>query len=501
MFFLKGTFIKKIVLKKLFNLYLFCFAAVCILVHTSYTLIPAQAQTGADSTATDVVTPATVKASSVIEKYVIGYNDITKMKFIYDTALYTEGWHNLPQPIFWQHVMTLTPDSAIVSLATNRQMLGRVCMKDWNSLTEMQKACYKDSIRRAYNIPDSLTLYITAGKRDFYEFKKVLPTISRSINVFKQNGVDPWYAQAILLIESPGKVTMKSNVGANGPFQLMKSVAIKQGLTVNSQIDERTDVERAAYGASRLLSRICIPYVKTILDSAHLQYNETDLWFRLLVLHAYHAGAGNVSGVIKKINPCEGGVDLIQTVWKTTYGGFKNASQNYSQLALAAFCNFNKMVMEQGDSVYLVDGDRLLNAYTRGVCTPDDRICYLDECVAGYESDLIDGIIPFDYFIERVKMVETELAGLTPFEYSNNHDRFNDIGFRLLKARKAEEAYKLFKHTETIVPNSWTVYQGLGESYRLMGKKDLALDSYKKSLELNPNNPESQKAITRLTGK
>ena len=43
-------------------------------------------------------------------------------------------------------------------------------------------------------------------------------------------------------------------------------------------------------------------------------------------------------------------MQLIQTVWQTTYGGFKNASQNYSQLALAAYCNFNQMIM-MGDSL------------------------------------------------------------------------------------------------------------------------------------------------------
>ncbi|MES2592951.1 MAG: transglycosylase SLT domain-containing protein [Bacteroidota bacterium] len=444
---------------------------------------------------------ADVSKVPVIEKYVVGYNDVTKMKFINEENLYAEGWHNLPQPKFWQQIMNLSPDSGIVSMASTRQMLDRISMKNWGVLSEVQKTIYKDSIRRANNIPDSLTLYITAGKKDFYEFKKVMPTISRSINVFRQNGVDPWYAQAILLIESPGKMNTKSTVGANGPFQLMKAVAKNMGLVVNAKVDERTDIEKSALGASRLLSRICIPYVRTILDSAHLQYNETDLWFRLLVLHAYHAGAGNVAGVIRKINPCEGGLPLIQTVWQTSYGGFKNASQNYSQLALAAFCNFNKIVMEQSDSVYLIEGDRMLFAYEKGICTCDDKCGYLGNCIAKYESDLIDGLIPFDYFIAKTKLVENELAGLAPLAYAYGHERYNSIGFKLLKARKAEEAYKVFKHNEISYPESWSVYQGLGESYRLMGQKEQALLNYKKSLLLNPDNQESQRAVTRLSAK
>lgn len=437
---------------------------------------------------------------ATLEKYVVGYNEVSKYKFINDSILYAEGWQNLPQPRFWQQIMLLPPDSAIVSIAASRQIVDRVSLKEWNKASDVQKNLYRDSIRKANNIVDSISVLVTIGKKDFYEFKKVMPTISKSIEVFKENGVDPWYAQAILLIESPGKMNTKSGVGANGPFQLMKSVARKQGLIVNKTVDERTDIAKSAYGASRLLNTICIPYTKAMLDSAHLTYNETDLWFRLLVLHSYHAGAGNVAGVIRKINPCEGGMQLIQTVWQTTYGGFKNASQNYSQLALAAFCNFDQLIMP-ADSIYLIEGDKMFNAYSKCKCTPYDECNYLGNCISKYENDLVDGIIPFDYFISKVKTVEIELSGLAPFKYPYSDAHFNDIGFALLKARKPEEAFKLFKHNALQYPDSWTVYHGLGESYRQMGQKELAIEYYKKSLKLNPNNQESTRAMARLNGK
>ncbi len=443
----------------------------------------------------------TNKNVPVVERYIVGYNDVTKMKFINDSIMYAEGWQHLPQPKFWRQIMNLSPDSAIISVATSRQMLDKVSTKEWNKQTDLQKSIYRDDIRKKNNIPDSVSILVTAGKKDFYEFKKVMPTINRSIDVFKQNGVDPWYAQAILLIESPGKMNTKSTVGANGPFQLMKAVARNQGLIVNKTIDERTNIEKSALGASRLLSRICIPYTKAMLDSAHVSYNETDLWFRLLVLHSYHAGAGNVAGVIRKINPCEGGMQLIQTVWQTTYGGFKNASQNYSQLALAAFCNFDQLITQQKDSVYLIDGDRMFNAYASCKCAPYDECSYLGNCITTYEHDFIDGVIPFDYFISKVRTVETELSGLTPFKYPYNDDHINDIGFKLLKARKTEEAYKLFKHNELQQPDSWEVYHGLGETYRLMGQKDMALTNYQKSLKINPNNEDSQRAMAKLMAK
>jgi hypothetical protein len=277
----------------------------------------------------------------------LNYKDVNNFRCIYDSVVYSEGWHHLPQTKFWQQIMVLAPDSALVSVAESRKVLDRIAVKEWNSLSEEQQNLYRVSMRSKHNIADSIPIYVTIGKKDFYQFKKVIPTIAKSIEIFEKNGVDPWYAQAILLIESPGRTNTKSVVGANGPFQLMKSVARQQGLIINKTVDERTDVEKSALAASKLLKRVCIPKVCAILDSANISYQQTDMWFKLLVLHTYHAGAGNVNGVIKKINPCEGGVELMQNVWKTTYKGFKNSSQNYSQLALAAFCNFHELVLDE----------------------------------------------------------------------------------------------------------------------------------------------------------
>jgi tetratricopeptide (TPR) repeat protein len=446
-----------------------------------------------------IFTPAKAQVST-IDRYIVGYNYVTPMKFMNDEMLFKEGWHELPQARFWQQVMSLTPDSAILNIGSTRQILDKVYVKNWSKWSDEQRNKYKDSLRKYNNIPDSVSLLVTSGKKDFYEFKKVMPSISRSIEVFKANNVDPWYAQAILLIESPGKNNTKSCVGANGPFQLMKSVARAQGLKVNKTIDERTDIDRAAYAASRLISRICIPYTKAMLDSAHVAYNETDLWFRLLVMHSYHAGAGNVAGVIRKINPAEGGMSLIQQVWQTTYGAFKNSSQNYSQLVLAAFTNFDALVMKS-DSVYLIEGDRMYNSYAQCRCAPYDPCDYLGDCIARYENDLVEGVIPFDYFISKVKAVQIELSGLSPFPFPYSDNHYNDLAYQLLKAKKMEDAFKMFKLNESHYPDSWAVCHGLGETYRMMGQKQQAIAYYKKSLKLNPNNEESLKAMARLNKK
>jgi hypothetical protein len=220
-------------------------------------------------------------------------------------------------------------------------------------MTESQKSIYKDSLRVAHQLPSGTQLYVTSGKSDFYKFNEVYSSLSEGVAAFESHGVDPWYAQAILLIESPGKLA-KSNAGAYGAFQLMPSVARAQGLIVNRTVDERRDFNKSAMGSARLISRVCIPEAKKILDAHHLSYHENDLWFRLFVLHVYHAGAMNVSAVVDKINPKEGSQELITQMWVTQAASFGNNSQNYTQLSLASQLILDDMVSQGSNKVTAV---------------------------------------------------------------------------------------------------------------------------------------------------
>ncbi|TNE99169.1 MAG: hypothetical protein EP322_03715, partial [Bacteroidetes bacterium] len=252
--------------------------------------------------------------------------------------------------IFWKRIMRLSPDSCIVNIAKDRRIIAVMSNADWNSQSDAQKNTYRDSVRNVYGLTAEDRIYVTTGKNDFYKFDLVYPTIAKGIEAFEQNGVDPWYAQAILLIESPGQLK-KSRAGAYGPFQLMPAVARAQGLTVNKYRDDREDFEKSAYGASQLLKRICIPEAKRILEKHQIQYNESDLWFRLYVLHVYHAGALNVDAVTAKINTNDGR-DLIRQMWINTAANFGNNSQNYSQLALASQLILHELVYERCEYIF-----------------------------------------------------------------------------------------------------------------------------------------------------
>ena len=265
--------------------------------------------------------------------------------------LFIDKWDDLAQPQFWKQIMQLSPDTLLINVSATRQILKKMSVSDWGSQTNVEKEIHKNQLREQFGLAVNEQLYVTSGKNDFYKFDAVYPQLSEGVAAFEEAGVDPWYAQAILLIESPGQLK-KSKSGAYGAYQLMPSVARAQGLTVNKYIDERENFERSAYGSSRLISRVCIPEAKVILDRQNIDYKESDVWFRLFVLHIYHAGAGNVAAVVNKIAPEQGGQELIKDMWQNTAAGFGNNSQNYTQLALASQLILHEMIEKKAERTY-----------------------------------------------------------------------------------------------------------------------------------------------------
>jgi len=283
--------------------------------------------------------------SSWEDEMIIVHNHDNISQIMGTEQIFEQRWDILPQAQFWKKIMKLTPDTCLVNIARNRQVLEAISSSEWIYLNKAEKTLFRDSMRSKYNLGHDELVYVTTGKNEFYKFKEVYPSISKGIAVFDSLEVDPWYAQSILLIESPGQLK-KSTSGAYGPFQLMPKVARAQGLIVNRGLDERKDFERSAYGAAMLIKNICIPEAKNILNEHNIDYMERDIWFRLLVLHVYHAGALNVAAVIHKIRPEKGTQELIKQMWQNKAAAFGNCSQNYSQIAIAAHLILNDLIYE-----------------------------------------------------------------------------------------------------------------------------------------------------------
>ncbi|MBD3638831.1 MAG: hypothetical protein HUJ25_15870 [Crocinitomicaceae bacterium] len=285
---------------------------------------------------------------------VVIHDSEENLRFVKTPDLFEERWDTLPQPHFWRFVMQMPPDSAILNVRDTREILEIQWIKDWDKQTDEEKEAYRDTLRKRHGLDSNTRIFMTTGKSDFYQFDKVFPSITRGIDVFIENDTDPWYAQSILMIESPGKMAY-SNAGALGPFQLMRSVARNHGLTVNKYVDERKDFDKSAYASAHLIRTACIPEAKRILGKFGIAITKKDefkLWFRLTVLHLYHAGAGNVDKLLTHVvRPTIGGQGFIDDIWHSEYGNFGNSSQNYSQLALASLLVLDDLIHQKCYSI------------------------------------------------------------------------------------------------------------------------------------------------------
>ena len=274
------------------------------------------------------------------------FNDTSTYCFISDTSLYLDGWYLLPQVRFWRMIINLDPEYSLLNIARTREVLSSLRTWSYDELSLRQRDAYKDSVRSKYSLNTQERLWVTQGRKDYYQIARILPDIHKAIELFLEEQTDPWYAQSILLIESPGEMRV-SPVGAKGPFQLMGEVAISVGLTVNESYDERAYFDPSARGAARYIKQICIPAARSILTRHKIPFRENELWFRLFVLHIYHAGPTNMSRVMRYKQLEKGGMDLILELWKTSYRSFGNASQNYSQITLAALLELEQIVYDR----------------------------------------------------------------------------------------------------------------------------------------------------------
>ncbi len=87
------------------------------------------------------------------------------------------------------------------------------------------------------------------------------------------------------------------------------------------------------------------------------------------------------------------------------------------------------------------------------------------------------------------------------YRYDFSEEEINTLGYELLRAGKNKDAIAIFKLNVEEHPRSWNVYDSLGEAYMEDGQKELAIEFYKKSLEINPNNNNGKEMLKKLEEK
>lgn len=86
------------------------------------------------------------------------------------------------------------------------------------------------------------------------------------------------------------------------------------------------------------------------------------------------------------------------------------------------------------------------------------------------------------------------------FGYTINptEDFLNQCGYQQLHFKHIEEAIELFKQNIRLHPNSFNVYDSMGEAYMINGQKSLAIENYEKSIAINPSNENGKTTLKKL---
>ena len=82
--------------------------------------------------------------------------------------------------------------------------------------------------------------------------------------------------------------------------------------------------------------------------------------------------------------------------------------------------------------------------------------------------------------------------------YDFSEPELNNLGYRLLRAKKLKEAVEIFKLNVEMYPQGFNTYDSLAEAYANLNERELAITNYKKSLELNPKNTSAVDALKRM---
>jgi len=112
-------------------------------------------------------------------------------------------------------------------------------------------------------------------------------------------------------------------------------------------------------------------------------------------------------------------------------------------------------------------------------------------------ADVLMGLVldgKFDEVIAKYK----ELKETEQEEYNFKENQLNNLGYNLLMMEKVKEAIEIFKLNAESYPESFNVYDSLGEAYMINGDKELAIENYENSLEINPNNEKGLKMLEKL---
>ncbi len=92
----------------------------------------------------------------------------------------------------------------------------------------------------------------------------------------------------------------------------------------------------------------------------------------------------------------------------------------------------------------------------------------------------------------------TELRKSGALDAEAGERELNQLGYTLLYGGHEQDGINVFRRNVQDYPQSSNVYDSLGEAYANTGQKELAIENYEKSLQLNPKNDNAKERLKKL---
>jgi tetratricopeptide (TPR) repeat protein len=110
-------------------------------------------------------------------------------------------------------------------------------------------------------------------------------------------------------------------------------------------------------------------------------------------------------------------------------------------------------------------------------------------------------LVIFDKGVKPAIEVYYDLKDEHEKEYDFKEAQLNTLGYQLLQSGRAKDAIEIFKLNVEQFPESFNVYDSLGEGYMVDGNTKLAIKNYEKSIKINPDNENGKKMLEKLKEK
>ncbi|PRD56821.1 tetratricopeptide repeat protein [Sphingobacterium gobiense] len=141
--------------------------------------------------------------------------------------------------------------------------------------------------------------------------------------------------------------------------------------------------------------------------------------------------------------------------------------------------------------------------------TDEERRYYGVETLAEQEEkERLMNLTPIIQYYMDSKSVEKTIAVIkSEFKkgkqstYNVSEQMINGLGYMLLNQNMDKDALDIFQLNTELYPEAFNTYDSYGETLLKLGEKEEAINAYKKSLELNPQNDNAANVLKKISRK